>query len=161
VTRERDALAEQLDEARAHVLASVDGLDEEHLTSVHAPVGWSISRLLNHLTFDDAIFWGGAIVGGDRECIALVRDGWKVPVTTGADAIASYRRWSRHSTDLLQAVDLDAPPRWWPPREVFPFPAFPDARRCVLRLLVETTTHAGQLDIVREGIDGHQHLVVS
>lgn len=50
MTRELVALVEQLDEARAHVLASVDGLDEEQLTSVHAPVGWSISQLLNHLT---------------------------------------------------------------------------------------------------------------
>ena len=102
----------------------MDGLDEEQLTSVHAPVGWSISQLLDHLTFDDEIFWGGAIVGGDPQCIALVRDGWQVPVTTGADAIAAYRRWSRHSTDLLQAVDLDAPPRWWPPGRSSPFRPF-------------------------------------
>ena len=154
------ALVEQLDAAHAHVLATVDGLDEEQLTSVHAPVGWSISQLLNHLTFDDEIFWGGAILGADQECIALVTDGWKMPVTTGADAIAHYRRWSSHSTRLLQGVDLDSPPRWWPPRDVFPFPAFPDARRCALRLLSETSTHAGHLDIIREGIDGHQHLVV-
>lgn len=154
-------LVEQLDEARAHVLATVDGLDEEQLTSVHAPVGWSISQLLNHLTFDDEIFWGGAIVGGDHACIALITDGWRLPTPSGADAIARYRRWSSHTTELLHDVDLNSPPRWWPPREIFPFPAFPDARRCVLRLLAETHTHAGHLDIIREGIDGHQHLVVS
>lgn len=158
---ELDALVEQLDAARTHVLATVDGLDENQLTSVHAPVGWSISQLLNHLTFDDEIFWGGAILGGDQECIALITDGWKQPATPGAEAIARYRRWSSHTTDLLQGVDLNSPPRWRPPREIFPFPAFPDARLCVLRLLAETHTHAGHLDIIREGIDGHQHLVVS
>lgn len=160
MTEELDALVEQLDEARAHVLATVDGLDEEQLTAVQAPVSWSISQLLNHLTFDDEIFWGGAILGGDHECIALITDGWKQPATSGADAITRYRRWSSHTTDLLQGVDPNSPPRWWPPREIFPFPAFPDARRCVLRLLAETHTHAGHLDIIREGIDGHQHLVV-
>jgi hypothetical protein len=30
----------------------------------------------------------------------------------------------------------------------------------VLRLLMETATHAGHLDIARERIDGRQHLVV-
>ena len=30
----------------------------------------------------------------------------------------------------------------------------------LLRLLLETATHAGHLDMAREGIDGHQHLVV-
>ena len=42
MTEELDALVEQLDEARAHVLATVDGLDEEQLTAVQAPVSWSI-----------------------------------------------------------------------------------------------------------------------
>jgi len=30
----------------------------------------------------------------------------------------------------------------------------------VFRLLIETATHAGHLDLAREGIDGRQHLVV-
>jgi hypothetical protein len=30
----------------------------------------------------------------------------------------------------------------------------------VFRVLVETATHAGHLDMARERIDGHQHLVV-
>lgn len=161
MTRERAALLDQLDDARAHVLAAVGRLGEDDLTAAHHPAQWSIAQLLNHLTFDDEIFWAGAIVGADPECIDLIRDGWTVPVTTGAAAVEGYRHWSGRSDDILRAVDLDAPPRWWPPRDVFPFPAFPDARSCVLRLLVETTTHAGHLDIIREGIDGHRHLVVS
>jgi hypothetical protein len=42
-----------------------------------------------------------------------------------------------------------------------PLPGLRQARACVLRLLVETATHAGHLDLARESIDGHQHLVVS
>ena len=161
MTREREALLEHLETERSHVLAAVQGLSEQDMTSVDAPSGWSVAQLLNHLTYDDEIFWVGAVLGGDPECIALIQDGWKAPVTSGADAIAAYRQWSRRSDAVLANVQLDAPPRWWPPAEVFPFPAFVDARRCVLRLLVETATHAGHLDIVRERIDGHQHLVVS
>jgi hypothetical protein len=160
MTRERTALLAHLDAERRHVLAAVAGLGEGDLTRPVAPSGWSIAQLLHHLTYDDEMFWAGAIIGGDEECIGLLRDGWAVPVTTGADAVAAYRRWTRHVDALLADVDLDAPPRWWPPQEVFPFPPFADARACVLRLLVETATHAGHLDLVRERIDGRQHLVV-
>jgi hypothetical protein len=160
MTRERAELLAHLDAERRHVLAAVEGLGEEDLTRAAAPSGWSIAQLLNHLTYDDEIFWAGAILGGDEECIGLIRDGWKVPVTSGADAVAEYSRWLRRSDAVLAEVDLDASPRWWPPEAVFPFPPFADARSCVLRLLMETATHAGHLDLAREQIDGRQYLVV-
>ena len=160
MTRERSALLGHLQAERRHVLAATDGLAEADLTRAVAPSGWSIGQLLNHLTYDDEIFWGSAIAGGDDEAIGLIQDGWKVPVTSGADAIERYQLWSRRSDVVLAEADLDAPPRWWPPHDVFPFPPFEDVRRCLLRLLVETATHAGHLDLAREGIDGHQHLVV-
>ncbi len=160
MSRERDVLLAHLDAEREHVLAAVAGLSEQDLTAPVAPSGWSIAQLLNHLSYDDEIFWVGAILGGDEECISLIQDGWAVPVTSGAEAIAQYRHWRRRSDAVLAEVDLDAAPRWWPPKEVFPFPPFADARDCVLRVLLETATHAGHLDLAREGIDGHQHLVV-
>jgi hypothetical protein len=103
---------------------------------------------------------GRAIVGGDAECIGFVQDGWQVPVASGANAVAQYDRWRRRSDAVLADVDLDGAPRWWPPAEVFPFSPFADARACVFRLLIETATQAGHLDLPREQIDGHQHLVV-
>ncbi len=160
VTRERDVLLEHVAAERAHVLATVESLPERDLTRPVAPSGWSMAQMLTHLTYDDEIFWLGAVAGGDQEAIGLLQDGWAVPVTSGSEAVALYRQWTRRNDALLADLDLDAPPRWWPPREVFPFPPFEDARACVLRLLVETATHAGHLDLAREGIDGHQHLVV-
>ncbi|WP_341359482.1 DUF664 domain-containing protein [Georgenia sp. M64] len=160
MSSERTGLLAHLDAERGHVLAAVEGLGEHDLTRPVAPSGWSIAQLLNHLTYDVEIFWAGAIVGGDPECIGLVQDGWKARVTTGAAAAEQYRRWRRRSDGVLGAVDLDASPLWWPPEDVFPFPPLADARGCVLRLLLETATHAGHLDIVREQIDGRQHLVV-
>jgi hypothetical protein len=160
MSRERDVLLAHLDAERRHVLAATAGLGEDDLTRAAAPSGWSMAQLLNHLTYDDEIFWAGAIAGGDEECIGLVQDGWKVPVTSGADSVTQYRRWHGRIDVLLAEVDLDAPPRWWPPEDVFPFPPFADARSCLFRLLVETATHAGHLDLAREHIDGHQHLVV-
>lgn len=160
MTREREAMLAHLDAEREHVVSAVTGLEETDLTRPLTPSGWSVAQLLNHLTYDDEIFWLGAVVAGDEECVDLVQDGWRVPVTSGADALATYQRWTARARDLLADVDLDAPPRWWPPEEVFPFPPFEDTRSCVLRVLVETATHAGHLDIVREQLDGHQHLVV-
>ncbi|WP_256843052.1 mycothiol transferase [Ornithinimicrobium cryptoxanthini] len=161
MTRERSLLLDHLEAERNHVLAAVDGLDDANLTRTMAPSGWSIAQLLNHLTYDDEIFWGHAIVGGDEEAIGLIQDGWKAPVTSGDEAVELYRHWSRRADAVLAEVDLDAPPRWWPSEEVFPFPPFADARQCLFRLLLETATHAGHLDMAREGIDGHQHLVVN
>lgn len=161
MSRERDALLTHLQSERTHVLATVEGLAEEDLTRAVAPSGWSMAQLLQHLTYDDEIFWVSAILGADEEAIGLVQDGWAVPVTSGADAVATYRHWAERSDAVLAEVDLDAAPAWWPPAEVFPFPRFADARGCVYRVLVETATHAGHLDLVRETVDGHQHLVVS
>lgn len=159
MTRELAELLAHLDAERSHVLAAVDGLNEEQLTRAVAPSGWSIAQMLNHLTYDDEVFWAGAVLGGDTECIGLIRNGWKAPVTSGAEAVAQYDRWRRHSDAVLAGVDLDRPPRWWPPEEVFSFPPFTDARACAFRLLIETATHAGHLDMARERIDGRQHLV--
>ncbi|QFG69662.1 DUF664 domain-containing protein [Ornithinimicrobium pratense] len=160
MTGELTVLLEHLHTERQHILAAVDGLVEEDMTRVAAPSGWSIAQLLNHLTYDDEIFWGCAIVGGDEEAVALLREGWKVPVTSGAQAVERYQYWSSRVDVVLAEADLDAPPRWWPPESIFPFPPFAQARHCVFRLLLETATHAGHLDMAREAIDGHQHLVV-
>ena len=150
----------QIIAAQDHILEAIEGLDAAALTREVAPSGWSIANLLGHLAYDDEIFWGAAILGGDEEAIGLVQDGWQVPVTRGADAIATYRRWTMRVDDLLADLDLDSAPKWWPGPDVFPFPAFETSREVVLRLLTETATHAGHLDLAREHIDGHQHLVV-
>lgn len=57
MTRERAALLGHLEAERKHVLAVADGLDEGNLIRAVAPSGWSIAQLLNHLTYDDEVFW--------------------------------------------------------------------------------------------------------
>lgn len=154
-------LAALIRHERAHVIAACEGLSEADLTRSVVPSGWSAAQLLNHLTFDDEIFWGCAILGGDEEAIGLIQNGWAVPITSGAECLDRYRVWSQRADAVIANVDLDAPPKWWPAPDDFPFPAFPQSRLCVGRLLVETATHAGHLDIARELMDGRQHLVVS
>ncbi|WP_441190797.1 mycothiol transferase [Ornithinimicrobium panacihumi] len=157
---ELDRVLAHLRAERAHVTVAGEGLTESDLTRSVVPSGWSMAAMVNHLTFDDEIFWGCAVIGGDEEAIALVQDGWSVPVESGEHSLARYARWCARTDSHLAAVDLDAPPRWWPGPEVFPFPAFPQAALAAWRLVVETTAHAGHLDVARELLDGKQHLVV-
>ncbi|MEV7572188.1 DUF664 domain-containing protein [Pseudarthrobacter sp. NPDC089323] len=50
-------LLEQLANERQHVLRAVNGLPEHAMHRVIVPSGWAIVRLLNHLAFDDEMFW--------------------------------------------------------------------------------------------------------
>lgn len=146
---------------REHVLRSVEGLPEDALHQVIVPSGWSMRNLLNHLAFDDEMFWISAVLGGDRRAIRNLHNGWESEPMTGTEAIAAYRREIEHSDKILQGLDLDAPPRWVPPAEVYAGPLMRDGREILFRVLAETSVHAGHLDIVREILDGHQDLVVT
>lgn len=154
-------LLAQLARERAHVLRAVDGLCEDDLSRPVVPSGWSITRLLNHLTFDDEMFWISAVLGGDARAIADLHDGWSHEHMTAAEAVELYRQHIARSDEVLAGLDLDAPPRWWPPAEVFGGAPMSDGREVVLLVLTETSVHAGHLDIVRELVDGHQDLVVT
>lgn len=155
----RDTLLANLSGARRHVLAAADGLDEADLARPLVPSGWTIAALLSHLALDDEMFWIGAVLGGDPDAIADLTDGWSTG-WTGAAAIERYRAEIERSDRILATADLDRPPAWTPPPEVFPFPPFEASWQVVDHLLVETATHAGHLDIVRELIDGRQYLVL-
>ncbi len=153
-------LLAQLASERGHVLRAVDGLDGQEMSRTLVPSGWTMTQLLNHLAFDDEMFWISAVLGGDDRAIAELHNGWTSTPMTGAEAINIYKREIARSDEVLAKIDLDAPPRWWPPASVFDAPPMSDGREVLFRVLAETSVHAGHLDIVRELIDGHQNLVV-
>lgn len=143
------------------MLRAVDGVPEHAMRHSQVPSGWTMTRMLNHLAFDDEMFWIAAVIGGDDRAIAALHDGWTSEPMTGAEAISIYRQAIVTSDEVLARTDLDAPVRWWPPANVFDGPPMSNAREVLFRVLVETSTHAGHLDIARELIDGHQNLVVT
>ncbi|WP_043483514.1 mycothiol transferase [Arthrobacter sp. SPG23] len=153
-------LLAQLAGERGHVLRTVDGLEDDEMRRALVPSGWTITQLLNHLAFDDEMFWISAVLGGDDRAIAGLHNGWASKSMTGAEAINIYKREIARSDEVLAELDFDAPPRWWPPAGVFDAPPMSDGREVLFRVLAETSVHAGHLDIVRELIDGHQNLVV-
>lgn len=155
-----ELLLSQLAQERAHVLRAVDGVPEPAMCRSLVPSGWTMTRMLNHLAYDDELFWISAVLGGERAAIAALHNGWASEPMTGAKAITIYQHEIDSSDKVLARIDLDAPPRWWPPATEFGGPPMSNGREVLLRVLIETSAHAGHLDVVRELTDGHQNLVV-
>lgn len=154
-------LLRQISAAQDHVLSAVDGLDGAALRRTVTESGWSITGMLAHLTYDDEFFWVHAILAGKSEAIAALCDGWRTDLSDPMTVLARYRDAVQDSRDILPRIDFDAPPTWWPPKDVFPMPPYESGWQVGFHLLTEITTHAGHLDIVREQIDGRQHLTLS
>jgi hypothetical protein len=78
-------------------------------------------------------------------------DLWVTEQESRADIVGLYHRVWVHSDATIEALDLEALGRvpWWPEgRDQVTL------HRLLLHMIAETHRHAGQLDIVREYIDG-------
>ena len=156
-----EALIAQLDRQREHVLAGIEGLGERALDWVVAPSGWTLRSMVTHLLYDVEIFWMGAVLGADPSAIARVCDGWSAPSIPGRQLRQEYRAAASNGNRHLGKADLDAEPKWWPRPETFGGPRLSSSLEVVFRAFTETATHAGHIDMARERLDGHQHLVVT
>lgn len=156
-----EALIAQLDGLREHVLAALDGLPEGALDHVLAPSGWTLRGMVTHLLYDVEVFWMGAVLGADPSAIARVCDGWAAPSIPGPQLRRDYRTAAIDANKHLAQANLFTEPMWWPPPQLFGGPRLNSGLEVVLRALEETATHAGHLDMARERLDGHQHLVVT
>ena len=61
---------------------------------------------------------------------------------------------------IVAGMTPDTPPAWWP-GELFGSFRLDTLREVLLHVIIETTRHAGHLDIFRELIDGEQWLVLT
>lgn len=93
-----DQLTRRIVLAQDHVLAAVEGLEVEDLGRRAAPSGWTVATLLTHLAYDVETFWVHAVLGGRREAIADLRDGWSAPTN---DPVGAYRRAAKVSRGIL------------------------------------------------------------
>lgn len=143
---------------RRHVEKAVTGLSLADLTSTHSPVTWTPAAVVHHLALDVERWWFGAIFAGSEEARHYFEEhpggAWTVP--PGTDVFALYAEEQAASDRILTSVEPDAAPAWWP--------SFLGRQQSVaeiaLHVATETATHAGQLDVVRESIDGTQWLVL-
>lgn len=161
--RERDPILGRLAAQRRHVLAQVEGLDDEQLRREVLPSGWSCLELVRHLTLSDERYWFEVVVaGGPLDFWPEDDNGdWEVgPEESAESVLQAYRDAIDASDAIIAARSFDEPPAspedWWAEVGM----SFPDLRTVILHVLVETATHAGQLDAVRELIDGRQYIVL-
>lgn len=160
---ERALLLRRLSEQRRHVLAQLEDLTDEQLRRPVLPSGWSCLGLVRHLTLSDERYWFEVVVAG--EPLDFWPEGENGDWLVGDDepsehVVAAYRAACGRSDEIISARRLDEPPAqpeaWWPDAGL----EFPDLRAVIMHVVVETATHAGHLDVVRELLDGRQYIVL-
>jgi hypothetical protein len=149
---EKSALLMFLAAQRASVLAIVDGLDAQALTTSVLPSGWTPLGLVEHLGHAER-HWFQEVATGFAEPLRWPDD--HAPLTTPRSApmvFEFYHAQCARSDTVLAATPLSAPPRGR-----HPGPLSDDVtnlRWIVLHMIEETARHAGHLDIARELLDG-------
>jgi hypothetical protein len=126
------------------------------------PSNWSPLGLIQHLTLSDERYWFEVVVaGGPLDFWPVEANGdWILAEGTEPDQVINdYRRAIDNSNRIIAATALSARPLR-PEPEWCETGAFGDLRTILLHNIVETSTHAGQLDVVRELADGGQHVVL-
>ncbi len=162
---EHRALLSALNESRQHILAAVEGLDDDQLRRPVLPSGWTCLGLVNHLSLDVERFWFQAVIAGDQAAIDEVlgssADAWRVSADETAKAVLeTYRRNIELADAALTSRSLDMALSWWR-EDFFGSWRIDTVREVVLHVITETATHAGHLDAVRELVDGKLHLVLT
>jgi uncharacterized damage-inducible protein DinB len=154
---EKAALLLFLEAQRASVLAILDGLDEEALTTAVLPSGWTPLGMVEHLGYAER-HWFQEIATGSAEPVAWPADE-HAPLTTPrppAAVFAFYRAQCERSNAYIAAIALSTPPKGRHPGPLGDETT--DLRRVVLHMIEETARHAGHLDAARELLDGRTGL---
>ncbi len=146
-----------LQDARDAVLWKLEGLSEYDVRRPVTPSGTNLLGVVKHLTGAEAVYLGEAFgrpfdgapglwVAGAAE---PNDDLWARPDESRESLIAEYRRVWAHSDETVDSLPLDALGRVpWPPHSRL------SLERILLHVVVESQRHTGQLDLVRELLDG-------
>jgi uncharacterized damage-inducible protein DinB len=147
------AYLERLHEA---VLWKVEGLPERDQRMPMTATGTNLLGVVKHLAVVEAEYLGLCVGRPFPEQIAWAGDDlednadmWATADEPAQMILDLYRRVGEHSARTVAALPLDAPARvpWWDPQET-------TLQRVLVHQITETARHAGQMDVVRESIDG-------
>lgn len=159
----RELILRRINREREHVLRQIEGLSDVQLRRPVLPSGWSCLGLVRHLTVSDERYWFEVVMAGGSLDFWPVGDNadWRVDADEPASTVIDdYRAAIANADTIIAGLRLDSPPArpepWWSDAGL----SFPDLRTVLVHHLVETATHAGQLDAVRELLDGKQYLVL-
>lgn len=163
MTTQQEILMHELQAQRNHILQTVAEMPEQWLLQQALPTRWSPAGLIHHLTHDVERFWFSKVLLNDPTWQPMPdgTEAWDVPTNkTGTEIMAEYRAKTDRISASLSQLNFDHPPAWWDV-ELFGHSAPNDLGEILLHVIVETATHAGHMDIVRELYDGHQNLVLT
>ena len=155
----KDTLHDKLEEARAAVLRSLDGLGEYDVRRPMTASGTNLLGIVKHLVGNEHVYLSESFGIPAPDVLPWVADGsiwqgadmWATAEESREYVLGLYARACAHSDETVAALDLDAPgsvPHW------------PEDRRAttlgflLVRMVEETGHHAGHADICRELIDG-------
>ncbi|GIG24185.1 DinB family protein [Cellulomonas denverensis] len=147
---ERALLDVFLDYQRATVVLKAEGLSDQDAARRLLPSATTVTGMLRHLADVERSWVTEAFAGlpYDRQYGSdQDPDGeWRVTAQDSlAEAIADYRAACAESRAVLAGHDLDEQCAAGPPAQL---------RWVLLHLIEETSRHAGQLDVIRELLDG-------
>jgi len=151
----KEILLQQLSYYRGTVLAKLDGLSDDQLTASIVPSGWSPLGLLKHLVFVERrwMHWGfeAEQMPDPRGDEAPNGKGWLVtPDDNVADLTARWVAIATRTEAVARNAQLTERARLGGRFSSDP----PSLGWILAHLLQENARHVGQLDVVRELIDG-------
>ncbi|MDT0214790.1 DinB family protein [Rothia sp. ARF10] len=155
-------LVRYLARAREAVLWKLDGLSEHDVRRPLTPTGTNLLGVVKHLAAMEAGYFGdclGRPLPDLPDWYAALMDDtledngdmWATADESRESILGLYGRASAHADEVLADLDLDATGTvsWWGEGgETVPVHVL------LVHMIAETNRHAGQMDIVRELVDG-------
>ena len=148
---EKESLQASLNRHRDVVLWKLDGLDDEQLRRPMVPSGTNLIGLVKHLASVE-YGWFCSTFGRPSQEIEFDEndpdaDMRAEPGETTADIVAYYKRARAAADAVIDELDVDATGTAWSGEIV-------SMRWVLIHMLEDTVRHAGQMDIIRELVDG-------
>jgi len=147
-----------LQAAREALLWKMEGLSEYDVRRPMTPTGTNLLGVVKHVASVESGYLGDCFGRPFGEPLPWFDEGaepnadlWATTDESRAGIVAMYHRVWAHSDATIEAIELDAVGHvpWWPVER-----SRPTLHRLLIHMIAETNRHAGQLDIVRENIDG-------
>lgn len=145
-----------LQNLRETVLWKVEGLSERDQRMPLTPTGTNLLGVVKHLAAVESGYFGVCLGRPWPEPLASWHDDaepnadmWATPEESPAMILDLYRRVTAFADETIAPLPLHAPASvpWWGTPDT-------DLHTLLVHMAVETARHAGQLDILREQLDG-------
>lgn len=155
---QKDVLVDYLQSVRDAVVWKLDGVSEYDARRPLTPTGTNLLGVVKHLAFVELGYFVGSF-GRELPVASPFDDPDADPhddlcvsaEESRDDVLGLYRLAWEESARTFETHDLDSTARvaWWPPgsNEV-------TLGRLLVHVVAETNRHAGQIDILREQLDG-------